>query len=138
MTGNIFRKPQQEQKEQRERGKLEQVVSGMLNGSLLTRDASSPFMPFVLYLAGLALLLIFNAYYAEGKAREADHMRTQIEELRIRYIETKSAYMYLTNQSEIARRLRGQGFVESKEPPMPIVRAERNRSLWSRVRRTRN
>ncbi len=112
---------------------LGRFFSDMLDGSMLTRNTNSSVMPFILYLSGLALFLIFNTYYAEGKAREADQLRREMTSLRISYIHTKSEYMYLTQQSEIARQLRHRGFVESLEPPRPISKKQSGKGLIGRL-----
>lgn len=92
----------------------------MLDGSMLNRPGTVDLLPFIFYLSTLALLLIFNTYYAERKAREAERLRRDMTSLRITYIQTKSDYMYLTRQSEIARQLESRGFVEADEPPVII------------------
>ncbi|TVR41826.1 MAG: hypothetical protein EA394_04920 [Bacteroidia bacterium] len=92
----------------------------LLDGSVLANNKAGSAMPFILFLGGLALMLIFNTYYAEKKARETEQLRKEMTELRIRYIQTKSEYMFLTQQSEIARRLRNRGFIESTEPPVAV------------------
>lgn len=119
MTTNQYKK-QDKQKADQGRGNVARFFSDMLDGSMLTRNTTSAVMPFVLYLSGIAMFLIFNTYYAEKKAREAGQLRREMTELRIRYIQTKSDHMYLTKQSELARRLKARGFIESTEPPMPV------------------
>ncbi len=103
--------------------------SGLLDGSLLTRKATQDLFPFIIYLSLLALFLIFNTYYAERKAREADQLRREMTEIRINYINTKSEYMYLTNRSELATRLSSRGFIEPVEPPGLIINRKEQRLL---------
>lgn len=131
MAANRFKK--EEKKQNGPNGRFAQHFSSMLDGSLLTRNTTANLMPFILYLTGLALFLIFNAYYAEKKARELDLIRREMTELRIRYINTKSQYMFLTNQSEITRRLGSRGFIEPTEPPRPVYDLSRNKNLLGRL-----
>jgi len=86
-------------------------------------------MPFILYLTGIAMFLIFNTYYAEKKAREADQLRREMTALRIRYIQTKSEHMYLTKQSGLARRLKDRGFIEPTEPPVMVKEQKENKGF---------
>ncbi len=132
MTTNQY-KQQEKPKSSNQKAGLGRFFSDMLDGSMLTKNTNSAVMPFILYLSGLALFLIFNTYYAEGKAREADQLRREMTQLRIRYIHTKSEYMYLTQQSEIARQLRPEGFVESLEPPRPISQKGHDKGLIGRL-----
>lgn len=132
MTTNQY-KQQEKPKSSNKNAGLGRFFSDMLDGSILTKNTNSAAMPFILYLSGLALFLIFNTYYAEGKAREADQLRREMTQLRIRYIHTKSEYMYLTQQSEVAQQLKPEGFVESLEPPKPISKKEHGRGLIGRL-----
>ncbi len=131
MEANRFKRTQKKQKASG--GNFTRHFSDLLDGSMFTRNSASNLLPFILYVSGLALFLIFNAYYAENKARELDQIRREMTELRIRYINTKSEYMFLTNQSEIARRLRSQGFIEPTEPPRPVYDLTKGDNLIRRL-----
>jgi len=132
MTGNKFKK-QQKEKAYAGNGRTGRFFAGLLDGSLLTGKSAPSQLPFIFYLSGLALFLIFNAYYAEKKAREADRLQQEMTALRIRYVQVKSEYMYLTNRSEISRRLRTRGFVEPKEPPRPVYEVRKDKGLMDRL-----
>lgn len=106
------------------------LVSSMLDGTILTREKVEAMLPFFLFLASLAIVLIFNTYYAEKKARELELLRTEIIELRLRYITTKSELMLLSNQTEVARRLQSRGITESTVPPRQLEDPARQRRLW--------
>ena len=132
MTANQFKK---KTKKKREPGPFDpgRIFSELLDGSLITRNTTSGTLPFIIYLSGLALFLIFNTYYAEKKAREAELLRLEMTELRIEYIQTKSEYMYLTNRSELAQRLHSRGFIEPIEPPMLIYNHPQKERFWQRL-----
>lgn len=117
MTHNEYKKTKSSAFRSRVWGRF---FTGMLDGSLLTKNTPSSAIPFILYLSGLSLFLIFNTYYAEKKAREADRLQREMTEWRIRYIETKSEYMFMTKQSELARQLEGEGFIQSAGPPVTL------------------
>lgn len=116
-----------------EAGKAGRFFSDVLDGSLLTRKSSSDTLPFIIYLSGLALFLIFNTYYAEKQAREVDQLRRELTELRVNYVSTKSQYMYLTNRSELAQRLSDRGFIVPLEPPGLIYDTSRRGRFWRRL-----
>ncbi len=127
MTANQYIK-EENKKDRKDTGargsRFGRWLSDMLDGSLITRSTSASAMPFILYLSAFALFLIFNAYYAEKKAREVDKLRIEMTELRIRHVRTKSEYMYMTRQSELARSLNQRGFVEATQPPVLIYKQE--------------
>lgn len=134
MTANQFKKKKKKKASKgQEMFSPGRIVSDLLDGSLITRNTTAGAITFIIYLSGLALFLIFNTYYAEKKAREADLLRREMTELRINYIQTKSEYMYLTNRSELAKRLQSRGFIEPTEPPQLIYQNSRNERLWHRI-----
>lgn len=116
-----------------DQGMPQRVVSEMLDGSLIERNTTAEVIPFIIYLSGLALFLIFNTYYAEKRAREFDSLSHEITALRIQYVHTKSQYMYLTNRSELAQRLSRRGFIEPIEPPTYVYGSRDDRGLLRRL-----
>lgn len=132
MTGNKPRKKKNKKVNQAAES-TGRVVSGVLDGSLITKHATEQFIPFVIYLSGLAMFLIFNTYYAEKQAREIERLGKEITELRIQYVQTKSTYMYLTNRSEMAQQLHSHGFIEPLEPPAILIDQGTKRRLWHRL-----
>ncbi len=131
MAKNKIKSPKK-QKAQANPNAFSRVFASMLDGSILTKNKVASMLPFFLYLTFLAFFLIFNTYYAEKQARELEVIRHEIVELRVRYITTKSELMYLSNQSEIARRLHSRGFVESTVPPRQVYDQNQNKGFFSR------
>ncbi len=131
-TANTLKEPKKA-REPRKQGAVSRFFSSMLDGTILTREKVEGLLPFFLFLTLLAIVLIFNTYYAEKKARKLEHLRNEIVELRVRYITTKSELMYITNQSEVARRLRDRGFVESTVPPKPVIDHRPKQGILSRL-----
>lgn len=134
MAGNRYKKQSRKSKND-DPGSTGRVVTGVLDGSLITRHTTGQMIPFIMFLAGLALFLIFNTYYAEKQAREIEQLSREVMELRIKYVHTKSEYMYLTNRSELAQSLSIQGFIEPIDPPVIILDDTRRSGLWFRLPR---
>ncbi len=128
MTANQYKK-QKTEKHERPSG-LGRFIAGMLDGSLISGNTNLHAMRFILFLFALALFFIFNTYYAERKTREAEQLRHEMTELRIRYIQTRSDYMFLTKQSEMVSMLSSQGFVEPVEPPRQIIVSEEKKTWY--------
>lgn len=131
-SANTFRKRKENAGKQGQ-GATGRVVSEVLDGSLIERNATARVIPFIIYLSGLALFLIFNTYYAEKRAGELDKLSNEITALRIQYVHTKSQYMYLTNRSELAQRLSRRGFIEPLEPPFYVYGHQEERGLMQRL-----
>jgi hypothetical protein len=115
------------------KGAVSRFIQSMLDGTILTRDKVAASLPFFFFIAGLALFFISNTYYAEKQSREVEALRKEIVELRTRHTLTKSELMYLSNQSEIARRLRSRGFVESTVPPRQVSDERNSGNLLRRL-----
>ncbi len=131
-NANTFRK-RKEKAGKSGQGVSGRVVSEVLDGSLIERNTTAKVIPFIIYLSGLALFLIFNTYYAEKRAGELDRLNNEITALRIQYVYTKSQYMYLTNRSELAHRLSRRGFIEPLEPPVYVYGHKEEQGLLKRL-----
>jgi len=105
-----------------------ELFRSILNGKILAGEKVADSMPFILFLTAIAFLLIMNSYYAEKKGRVTEALRDDLVELRTRHVLTRSALMYLSNQSEIARRVEPMGLKESRVPPVIVVDDRRRSS----------
>ncbi|MCF8331830.1 MAG: hypothetical protein K9H84_05205 [Bacteroidales bacterium] len=101
-------------------------LQAMLDGSVLDTGKNKISLPYILLLSLLALLYIGNNYYAQQKIREMNRIEEEMKELRFEYRSINSNLMYESKQSEIARKLKGTGIHETKEPPMKIFANSKN------------
>jgi hypothetical protein len=97
------------------------VVQGVLDGTILTRGQLFQLIPFILYVVFLIMLAIANTYYAEKMVRQIEAVKKELKELRYEQITTRSELMYISKQSEVARRLKVTGLKESTVPPEKIL-----------------
>ena len=72
------------------------------------------------YYAVIAIFYIANGYYADDKIREVNKTSNDIKELRTEYISSKSDLMFVSKQSEIAKRVEKLGLKEPVVAPMKI------------------
>jgi hypothetical protein len=95
----------------------------VLNGDFLTHNNSTKQLPFILFLAVIAILYIANGYYAERTVRQINDANKELKELHSEYITTKSTLMQISTQSSVANLAREHvvGLQESKEAPKKIV-----------------
>ena len=101
-------------------GMVARILAGILGGSILTRENVVRSLPFMFYLAMLALVYISNSYYAERTIIRSYHLRKEIKELRYAFITGRSELMFESKQTEVARRLEPTGVRESRIPPQKI------------------
>ena len=107
-------------KRQGKKGVLAQGLSKVFGGSFLSNDKAVEMIPFILFLGVIAIFYIANGYYADDKIREVNKTSNEIKELRTEYISSKSDLMFVSKQSEIAKRVEKLGLKEPVVAPMKI------------------
>ncbi|HCS20639.1 MAG TPA: hypothetical protein DIW47_08785 [Bacteroidetes bacterium] len=119
-------KEEKELKDQQEapkkRGKLIELVDLKLGKG----EVRSMF-PFIFFLAGLAIIHIYNSNQAIKVVRKCDNLTREIKEARAEYISVKSELMFRSKQSQVSKRLEGSGLKELKQPPFKITETEKDR-----------
>lgn len=104
----------------RKKGVLAKGLSSVFSGTFLTNEKNIKHLPFILFLALIAIFYIANGYYADDKIREFNKISNELKELRSEYISTKSELMFASKQSEIAKSALALGLKESLVPPIKI------------------
>lgn len=104
----------------RKKGVLAKGLSSVFSGTFLTNDSTLKHLPYLLFLAFVAILYIANGYYADDKIREFNKTTNQLKELRSEYISTKSELMFASKQSEVAKSAEKLGLKEPIVPPTKI------------------
>lgn len=107
-------------KKQGKKGVLANALSKVFGGSFLSNDKAVEMIPFILFLGVIAILYIANGYYADDKIREVNKTSNEIKEKRTEYISTTSDLMFVSKQSEIAKRVEKLGLKEPVVAPMKI------------------
>ena len=95
-------------------------IHSVIDGTFLTRESVIKSLPFIFYIAFLAVLYIGNAFYAEKKIMQIEKIKKELKELRSESISVKSKLMYLSKQSEVIKRISPNGVKESLIPPYKI------------------
>ncbi|MBA4303546.1 MAG: hypothetical protein C0424_04915 [Sphingobacteriaceae bacterium] len=86
----------------------------------LKAQAVGKHLPFVLYCSVLTLLYIANAHMVEKRIRSINKLENELKDLRAEYISLKSDLMYLSKQSEVAKRVEVAGLKELQSAPKKI------------------
>lgn len=102
------------------KGVLAKGLSKIFGGGFLSDDRTIQHIPFILFLALIAILYIANGYYADDKIREVNKISNQIKELRTEYISSKSDLMFISKQSQVAAAVDTLGLKEPVVAPMKI------------------
>ena len=107
-------------KKLRKKGVLAKGLSSVFSGTFLTNESTLKHLPFILFLALIAIFYIANGYYADDKIREVNKVSNELKELRSEYISTKSELMFASKQSEVAKAAEELGLKEPLVPPIKI------------------
>jgi hypothetical protein len=75
----------------------------------------------IVWMGILGIFYIYVQHSYEGFIIKIDKARNDMEEKRAAYISQKSKYMFASKQSEIAKKLNGDGLEENITPPTKIV-----------------
>jgi hypothetical protein len=99
---------------------IRKPIKHLLDGEFLSREGVIRNLPYLIFLGLIAILYIANTYYAEKTFKEIESTKRELKELRYQYITTKSKRMYLSTQTEIAKRVKEMGLAGAPVPPYKI------------------
>lgn len=96
-------------------------VRGFELGKALSPDRFFANMPFILFMAGLAVVYIYNTHKMETTTRDIDRLKNEMKEYRWKYMSAKSNLMYNSKQTEVAAAVEKMDLKELRTPPKKIV-----------------
>jgi Bacteriodetes cell division protein (FtsL-like) len=76
---------------------------------------------FLLFLAALAVVYIYNGHYADKLSRDLSRTNKELKELQYEYKTLKSEVMFRSKQSELARAVEPFGLKELTQPPFVLI-----------------
>lgn len=99
------------------------ILKEVFDGSILTRDVVARQLPYLVFLALLALVYIGNRYHAEKIVREESGLQNEIKELRAKSISIAAELMDVSRQSEVSRLIeeKGMDLKEAVRPPKKLI-----------------
>lgn len=82
-------------------------------------------IPFFLFLAGLAVLYIYNGHHADKLIRKIGTSEKNIKELEYEYKTVKSDVIFRSKASELVKAVEPLGLKEQKLPPVLLTVSEK-------------
>lgn len=76
---------------------------------------------FLLFLASLAVIYIYNGHYADKISRDLNRTNKEVKELQYEYKTLKSEVMFRSKESELARAVEPFGLKELTQPPFVLI-----------------
>jgi len=77
-------------------------------------------LPFVCFLVFLGIFYIFNAHSVERKMRKIDDLKTEVSEVKSRYMDIKTEINYGSTQSQIQKRVADLQLKPVEKAPIKI------------------
>ena len=88
---------------------------------VVSKESATQMMPFVIFLAMLAMVYIANKHFAEKNIRGIDKLTKEVKELSWDFKTLKADLMLKSTQTEVAKQVDTLGLKEPVEPPKKIV-----------------
>jgi len=112
----------EEQPEKPKEKKASLGLKDILTGSVLTSEMVSRQLPYILFMALLAVFYIGNRYRYEKLVKKEKNLQVEVRNLRAESITTAAQLMFISKQSEVAKlcEKRGLELKESVVPPRKI------------------
>ncbi|MBC7745679.1 MAG: hypothetical protein H7096_11305 [Flavobacterium sp.] len=114
--------PQEVQSHLREKAELPRnFLTQFFTEGIISKQTATDMLPFIIFIAFLAIIYIGNRHYAENNIRAIDKLSKEVKELSWDFKTTKADLMLKSTQTEVAKLVDTLGLKESVEPPTKIV-----------------
>ena len=114
--------PEEQQPVLKEKAELpKNFFTTFLTEGVVSKEAATELMPFVIFVAMLGMIYISNRHFAEKNIREIDKLNKEVKELSWDFKTLKADLMLRSTQTEVAKQVDTLGLKEPVEPPKKIV-----------------
>jgi hypothetical protein len=118
---NIAPEPEKEEvRPLRKQGKMTKGLHDVIGGDLLSNRAVLNNLPYLIFIAALAMFYISNTYYTEKTFKQIEKIKNELKELRYQSISAKSKMLDVGKQTEIAKKVEILGIKGTTTPPFKI------------------
>jgi len=93
----------------------------ILRGNFLTNRDALKNWKFILFVTGLALVMIYTGHSFESKVHYIGQLNDRVSELRSEYVDGQRKLMFLQMESTVASRLKTKGIAPATEPPYKVI-----------------
>ena len=96
-------------------------ITTFFREGVISKEAATDMLPFIIFIAFLAMIYIGNRHFAESNIREIDKLTREVRELSWDYKTLKADLMLKSTQTEVAKEVDTLGLREPVEPPKKIL-----------------
>lgn len=124
---NRFREQIEEEEEKGPEPELKKAelpknfLTSFLTEGVISKESATQMMPFLIFLAMLAMIYIANRHFSEKTIRGIDKLSKEVKELSWDFKTLKADLMLKSTQTEVAKQVDTLGLKEQVEPPKKII-----------------
>lgn len=112
------------------KGIIIRIFYYVFGGQYFERHEIVGHVKYFLFLVVLGILYINNGNIADKKIRDINKLNKELKELRSQYIITQSEWMFLSKQSEVAKRVEPLGLKETTQQPYLILNKDTSHHIY--------
>lgn len=99
---------------------MKKNIYDILKGTFLVSDDSFKNWRVILFISGLAIIMIASSHRADKKVYEIARLINEVKEMRSAFVDGRSRLMRLKMESAIVVKMKEKGLEPSVEPPKKI------------------
>lgn len=96
-------------------------ITILFTEGVVSKEAATQMLPFIAFIAFLAMLYIGNRHLAEKSIREIDKLNKEVKEMSWDFKTIKADLMLRSTQTEVAKKVDTLGLKEPVEPPKKLI-----------------
>jgi ribosomal protein L29 len=93
----------------------------LVKGKFLISDDSLKNWRFIIFLSGLALIMIASSHNADKKVHRIAQLSNEVKELKSEYVDVRMQLMQAKLESRIISAMARRGLAPSETPPQKII-----------------
>ncbi|WP_298554702.1 FtsL-like putative cell division protein [uncultured Algibacter sp.] len=99
---------------------MKKNIYNILKGTFLVSDDSFRNWRFILFISGLAIIMIASSHSADKKVYEIARLKNEVKEMRSAFVDGRSKLMRLKMESHVIEVMKDKGLAPSVIPPKKI------------------
>jgi hypothetical protein len=109
-------------------------IYDILKAKFLINEDAAKNWKFIVFLIGLAMIMIANIHWYEKKIFQIVKMNKEVKELRSEFVDRRSELMKLKMESTISKKMEEKGIFPSTVPPTKIkVAKPKEKTLTEKI-----
>ncbi|MBU2951234.1 S-adenosyl-methyltransferase [Tamlana agarivorans] len=99
---------------------MKKSIYSILRGTFLVSDDSFKNWRIILFVSGLAIVMIASSHNADKKVYEIARLKNEVKEIRSQFVDGRSRLMRLKMESHVVGVMNKKGLWSSETPPQKI------------------